>query len=83
MTTIEIILTATMVATTIASTIINRFQNVLVNLYKKKFFEMHSHNRELVKYCLGHIIKEAIENEHYDTAARCHTILEKMKNDER
>lgn len=87
MTTAEIIFVSMVAGFAIINFALNSMQSVLIDRYKEllkdyynKLDEAYTKDDEVLKYCLVQILKKAIEDEDYETAERCKTLLSNPAN---
>jgi len=78
MSTIEIIFVSFMGLITLVTHVLNFFQKQLIKNQQKilKFYkDDRTKNDEVLKYCLNHILDEAVARNDYETANRCKEAL--------
>jgi len=55
-------------------------QNQLFDAYKKRLDDNYKYQEELIKYCITDIYNRSVESEDYETAKKCLSVLDEMKN---
>jgi hypothetical protein len=85
MTTAETIFVSMTAAFAVINFGLNSMQSVLIDRYKAllkdyydKLDEVYTKDDEVLKYCLVQILKKAIEDEDYETAERCKSLLSNL-----
>lgn len=73
---VMLLLTALLII--IQQKLINRHKDIIVE-YQSRLNESSSNNDALLRYCLTHILKLAIDNEDYETAGKCTQLLKEME----
>ena len=85
MTTAETMFVSMTAAFAVINFVLNSMQSVLIDRYKAllkdyydKLDEVYTKDDEVLKYCLVQILKKAIEDEDYETADRCKSLLSNL-----
>lgn len=59
--------------------ILNYFNGILVERYKKLLDETYKGNDTILKYCLRHIEAQAANDGDYETAIKCRDLIQQLE----